>query len=208
MRLCSLVALCTTALVVAVSASDNLYEILGVKRSSSQKDIKRAFRKLAIKYHPDKNKEKGTEQKFQRIARAYEILSNEDKRAKYDRFGTTNGSPSRGEPSDFDTHFNVNAFFQRFDEARMFHQSHRGAHNGDNGHFSFSFGNMDLNDIFHDDDDEHRNGLFKDFFSASDSFFGNIDHMRQVQTQQGSGGNCHTVTKRAGNIVSTYTTCS
>lgn len=66
------------------------YEILGVNRQATKKDIKKAFRKLAQRYHPDKNKElpkDEAEKKFVEIARAYEILSDEEKRAKYDRFG-------------------------------------------------------------------------------------------------------------------------
>ena len=94
MRLYLVAVFCVSTLIAVVSASDDLYDILGVKRTASQKDIKRAFRKLAIKYHPDKNKDKGAEEKFQKIARAYEILSNEEKRAKYDRVGSVDDSSS------------------------------------------------------------------------------------------------------------------
>ena len=64
------------------------YEVLGVARNSSADDIKKAYRKLAIKYHPDKNPgDKAAEEKFKEAASAYEILSDADKKAKYDRFG-------------------------------------------------------------------------------------------------------------------------
>lgn len=64
------------------------YDILGVSRSATDKDIKQAYRKLARKHHPDVNPgNKGSEQKFKEINRAYEVLSDPEKRKKYDRFG-------------------------------------------------------------------------------------------------------------------------
>lgn len=64
------------------------YEVLGVSKSASQEEIKKAYRKLAIKFHPDKNPgDKDAEGKFKEAAEAYEILSNADKRSRYDRFG-------------------------------------------------------------------------------------------------------------------------
>ena len=64
------------------------YEILGVPKSASKDDLKKAYRKLAMQYHPDKNPgDKESEEKFKEAAEAYEILNNDDKRAKYDRFG-------------------------------------------------------------------------------------------------------------------------
>lgn len=63
------------------------YELLGVSRDSSKEDIKRAYRRLARKYHPDVNKEPGAEERFKEINRAYEILSEPETRSRYDRFG-------------------------------------------------------------------------------------------------------------------------
>ncbi|MFY7786445.1 MAG: molecular chaperone DnaJ [Thermoflexibacteraceae bacterium] len=64
------------------------YEVLGVDRNSSTEDIKKAYRKLAIKYHPDKNPgDKQAEEMFKEAAEAYDVLSNPDKKARYDRFG-------------------------------------------------------------------------------------------------------------------------
>ena len=63
------------------------YEALEVPRTASQEDIRRAYRRLARKYHPDVNKEPGAEDRFKQISEAYEVLREEEKRARYDRLG-------------------------------------------------------------------------------------------------------------------------
>ncbi|HJM68524.1 MAG TPA: DnaJ domain-containing protein, partial [Candidatus Babeliales bacterium] len=69
-------------------AKKDYYEILGVSRDASADDIKKSYRKLALKYHPDRNPDnKEAEGKFKEAAAAYEVLSKEDKRKKYDQFG-------------------------------------------------------------------------------------------------------------------------
>ncbi len=65
----------------------DLYEILGVPRDATQEEIKRAYRRLARQYHPDVNRSADAEERFKEIAAAYEILSDPDKRAQYDRYG-------------------------------------------------------------------------------------------------------------------------
>lgn len=69
-------------------AKRDYYEILGVARNASDEDIKKAYRKLAIKYHPDKNPDdKQAEEKFKEAAEAYEVLSNAEKKQRYDQYG-------------------------------------------------------------------------------------------------------------------------
>lgn len=68
-------------------AKRDYYEILGVSKDASKDEIKRAYRKLSKQYHPDINKEPGADEKFKEISEAYEVLSDDTKRAQYDQFG-------------------------------------------------------------------------------------------------------------------------
>ncbi|MBW1679156.1 MAG: DnaJ domain-containing protein, partial [Deltaproteobacteria bacterium] len=69
-------------------AKRNYYDILGVKRNATEDELKKAYRKLALQYHPDRNKgDKAAEEKFKEISEAYAVLSDKNKRAQYDRFG-------------------------------------------------------------------------------------------------------------------------
>jgi len=78
------------------------YEILGVSRNATKIEIKKAYRKLAMKYHPDKNPgDKEAEEMFKKINEAYQVLSDDEKRAIYDRYGKE-GLEGRGYKSDFD----------------------------------------------------------------------------------------------------------
>src|SRR5438045_7369749 len=89
--------------------ADTLYDTLGVAKGASQDEIKRAYRKLARQYHPDRNPgDKEAEDSFKRVQGAYDVLSDEDKRKQYDRFGSANGRPGPGGQ-------NVNFDFGGFD---------------------------------------------------------------------------------------------
>lgn len=67
--------------------NSRLYKVLSIDKNATDKEIKKAYRKLAIKFHPDKNKEPGAEDKFKEISAAYDILSDKEKRSRYDKFG-------------------------------------------------------------------------------------------------------------------------
>jgi len=102
-------------------AEVNYYDVLELPRNSSDEDIKKAYRKLAMKYHPDKNRDNAEEaaRKFQQIGEAYDVLSDMEKRAIYDRFGyegLKNGAPTgEGEMSSGYTYKqNAQEIFENF----------------------------------------------------------------------------------------------
>src|SRR5689334_8375413 len=75
----------------------DFYEILGVSKTASADEIKKAYRKVAMQYHPDRNPgDKEAEEKFKEAAEAYEVLSDADKKAKYDRYGHAAFGPGTG----------------------------------------------------------------------------------------------------------------
>ena len=74
----------------------DFYEILGISKGASKDEIKSAYRKMALKYHPDRNKESDAEEKFKEINEAYEVLSNDQKKQAYDQFGHAAFDPNSG----------------------------------------------------------------------------------------------------------------
>ncbi len=93
-------------------AKRDYYEVLGLERNASKDDLKKAYRKMAMQYHPDRNPDdKGAEEKFKEAAEAYDVLSNDEKRANYDRFGheglrnSAYGSSGFSDINDIFSHF-------------------------------------------------------------------------------------------------------
>jgi len=96
-------------------AKRDYYEVLGVDKNASKEDIKKAYRKMAMKYHPDRNPDnKEAEEKFKEAAEAYEVLHDDDKRAKYDRFGHDGLKGAAG--GGFEGFNDVNDIFSHFSD--------------------------------------------------------------------------------------------
>src|SRR5215210_8761225 len=88
-----------------MAAVKDLYDILGVSKTASQDAIKKAYRKLARKHHPDANPgDSAAEERFKEVQAAYDVLSDPEKRKQYDAFGSANGRPGPGgfNAGDFD----------------------------------------------------------------------------------------------------------
>src|ERR1019366_6033708 len=89
--------------VLATNVKRDYYEVLGVSRTSSDQEIKSAYRKLALQHHPDRNREEpAAEERFKECSEAYAILADSEKRARYDRFGHARVSSGPGGNGAFD----------------------------------------------------------------------------------------------------------
>ncbi|XP_039248267.1 dnaJ homolog subfamily B member 9-like [Styela clava] len=191
--LCAILLLCESG-----ESQRDYYEVLGVSRGASKGEIKKAFRKLALKYHPDKNHEPGADEKFREIAEAYKVLSDEAQRRKYDQFGHGGLNDEQGGGGNFheffNQHFSSRDFFKKFD-----------------------FGG-DFDDFFHFDNifesfgghgSKFGGGPFGGFHSSFDDDVGHRSFQSQTSYMRGGGKQkCKTVTKKVGNTVTTYTTCT
>lgn len=222
--------------ILLVLAGKDYYKILGVPRNAPEIDIKRAFRKLAMKFHPDRNKDENAEEKFRDIAEAYEILSDKQKRQQFDQFGEGafhhGGSGGGGSGGGSHHDFNFNEFFKNFDESFAHHRdAHNRAHQ--QAHFKAHFG-FNFDDLWDDDDLQqgHNGGgsFFGEHFGFPDLGNFGFDHLfgggevneqhqytqhfhnihQQVHTSSGGGGGqkCVTKTQKIGNTVTTFTQCS
>ena len=145
------------------------YDILGVDKTADESQIKKAYRKLAIKFHPDKNKAKSAEEAFKKVNQAFCVLSDKNKRKNYDMFGTEEGPGLSTMPEDFNPFDIFEQFFQDLGGSGGFHRGSSGgtrfSFNNGNGTFtvfSSGFGSP----FFHGfgEDDENDINPFEDIF--------------------------------------------
>ncbi len=171
--------------------SKNYYNILGVDKGASKEDIKKAFYKLAHKYHPDKKE--GNEAKFKEVNEAYQVLSDDEKRSRYDQFGNAQGY-GRGQQSGF-SGFDFSGF--------------------QDGSAEFDFGN--LNDIFSDffgggmgggrrETKRGRDISTEVQISFSDSIFGT--NRKILITKMSNCLACHGSGAKSGSKMETCKTCN
>lgn len=204
------------ALVVFV-VSEDYYKLLGLERGASDKEIRKAFRRLALKYHPDKNKDPDAQAHFIKIAEAYEVLSNRDKRAHFDTSEPDPSSSSDHHYHDFNhQEFNYQEFYQNFDDAfRMHNQRHNREHF--RAHFkahksNFPDGYFDnlFDDFEEDDEDFFMKEFGGDWSSSQDSEFSSESDSSDISRSENlqGGGGCTTTTFKRGNTVSKQTVCT
>ncbi|TMW68238.1 hypothetical protein Poli38472_007910 [Pythium oligandrum] len=123
----TLVVVLSITLAVLVAAGRDYYEVLGVTRDASSAEIKKAFRKLSLKYHPDKNPgDEEAPKKFAEVANAYEVLSDEDKKSKYDRYGEEGLQANGGGGGGHDPFDIFSQFFGGGGRQRREHEPTRG----------------------------------------------------------------------------------
>uniref|UniRef100_A0A3P8TI74 DnaJ homolog subfamily B member 9 n=1 Tax=Amphiprion percula TaxID=161767 RepID=A0A3P8TI74_AMPPE len=217
-----------------ILAARDYYDLLGVPRDASERQIKKAFHKLALKYHPDRNKGPDAEAKFREIAEAYETLSDDKRRREYDQFGhgSSAGEGHRGGSGNdynFNQHyqsfnFNFDDMFKDFDtfgqqqqHQHHHHHFHSQAHSHNQAHQKRHFERHFQ--AHREAMNNHRKqfqqgafggGLFDDMFEDLEKMFSfNAHNTRTEDRFQGSGKqHCRTVTQRRGNMVTTFTDCS
>ena len=175
-------------------AKRDYYEVLGVERGASKQQIKKAFRKLALKYHPDKNPDSDSTKKFQDVAEAYEVLGDEDKRRMYDSkgHGAWDGSTGGFKPGNF----NFDDLFKGFDddffkEMGLNLKEHFAGHFGSHkATFKATAGHINLNQMF------------------QQSFGGKSEgERREVKEEVKNGQRCRTVRVKSGGSEAVTTEC-
>lgn len=210
-----------------ILAKRDYYDILGVPRDATERQIKKAFHKLALKYHPDRNKGPDAEAKFREIAEAYETLSDDKRRREYDQFGhgSSSGEGHRGAGGG---NYNFNQHYQSFNFDDIFKDFDTFGHQKPHQHHFHSQNQAHQKRHFDSHFQAHREavnrqrrqaqqggfggGLFDDMFEDLEKMFSfNMHNTRTESRFQSSGTgrqHCRTVTQRRGNMVTTFTDCS
>ncbi|KAI7791786.1 dnaJ homolog subfamily B member 9 [Triplophysa rosa] len=199
-----LTAVCVLLITELILADKDYYEILGVPKDASDRQIKKAFHKLAMRYHPDKNKSPDAEAKFREIAEAYETLSDDKRRQEYDQMRNSpfSGKGTRGGGDHFRQPFSFN-----FDD--LFNGFGHNPHSHNKRHFESHFQAQEETHRRHFQS-SFGGGMFDDMFEDMERMFSFDGHQTRTQSKFHSSGkqHCRTVTERRGNMVTTYTDCS
>uniref|UniRef100_A0A665TR80 DnaJ homolog subfamily B member 9 n=1 Tax=Echeneis naucrates TaxID=173247 RepID=A0A665TR80_ECHNA len=203
-----------------ILAKRDYYDILGVPKDATERQIKKAFHKLALKYHPDRNKDPNAEATFRDIAEAYETLSDDKKRKEYDQFGH---GPSPGDGHGRGgSNYNFNQHYQSFnfnfddifkdpfgEEQRHQHHFHSHSHTHSEAHSKRHF---DSHFQAHREAMNRQKrqfqqggfsgGLFDDMFEDLEKMFSFNTHSSRTESRFQSSGkqHCRTVTQRRGNM--------
>jgi len=162
------------------SVEPDYYEVLQIRRDASVDDIRKSYRKLAIKYHPDKNPEQreASAEEFKKISAAYEVLSDPEKRSAYDRYGSEGASRMGREPSGFHDFQHAQDIFEMF--FRDFGGEDFGFNNRGFSSRNRSTRERGFHSSFMDDDD-----FFGGHFASMDRMFSS---MNSSGGSFGSGG--------------------
>jgi len=155
-------------------ADKDYYELLGVPKTATQSEIKDAYRKLVLRYHPDKNKDPGAEHKMREFNEAYAVLSDPQKRKQYDTFG----------PDQFNQRFSEEDIFRGFNAEEMFKDLF--------GAGGFGFGNMGAFGEMFGQQQQEQTGVnlylsFDDLERGVNKEFA-VQYYRTCQNCRGSGG--------------------
>ncbi|XP_034724945.1 dnaJ homolog subfamily B member 9 isoform X2 [Etheostoma cragini] len=167
MHACVVLLLCLSIALPAASQSiRNYYDTLNVEPAATDSQVKKAFRKLAVKYHPDKNRSADAEKIFREIAEAYMVLSNKEKRKLYDSVGHDaflKNEASEDEHAETSSHFGFEDLFHVFDdspfvEESYFHWSFPQDGEDENGPYEYySFEGPGFSFYFDNDDENEEN---------------------------------------------------
>ncbi|XP_077452501.1 dnaJ homolog subfamily B member 9a [Stigmatopora argus] len=193
-------AVCLLVIAELLLAEKDYYDILGVPKDASERQIKKAFHRLAMRFHPDKNNHPDAEVTFREIAEAYETLSDTTRRREYERDGAsyfTGGRQKRAnvhQPFSFkfeDILKDFDAYGHNSRHARRRQHSERESHGRHGRQFQGS-------------------AVFGDVFDKVEKMFAFHRHPAHTQGVFGTASkqHCRTVTQRRGNMVTTYTDCT
>ncbi|CAL9683109.1 unnamed protein product [Knipowitschia caucasica] len=204
-----------------ILAKRDYYDILGVPKDATERQIKKAFHKLALKYHPDRNKGPDAESKFREIAEAYETLSDDKRRREYDQVGSS-GQDFRGGASGGHNDYNFKQHFQSFNfnfddlfkDSDMFghQQFHHNLHSNSQAHqrrhFTSHF--QTHQEAMKQNKKSFGGGMFDHMFEDLEKMFTFNPHSSRTEGgfQRSGKHHCRTVTQRRGNMVTTFTDCS